>query len=59
MDNYRGHTSHVTTHTALAGVAAGDAGELAVEGGGEREAAQPFHLGGCGGVADAEKHPLE
>src|SRR5713226_9642092 len=31
---------------ALAGVAAGDVGELALESGSEREAVEPFHLGG-------------
>src|ERR1700730_1584943 len=31
-------------HHALAGVAAGDVGELALEGGGERKAADEFHF---------------
>src|ERR1700680_1775931 len=34
------------TRDALAGVGPGDIGELAFEGGGERETVQPFHLGG-------------
>ena len=35
-------------HHALAGVARGDAGELALEGGGGGPAVQPFHFGGRG-----------
>ena len=34
---------------SLAGVAVRIAGELALEGAGERESAAPFHFGRCGG----------
>jgi hypothetical protein len=37
------------SNDALAGVRTGNVGELAFEGGGERETVQPFHLGGSGG----------
>src|SRR3954453_22538925 len=36
-------------HHALAGIAAGHVGELALEGGRRRPAVQPFHFGRCGG----------
>src|ERR1700737_1610004 len=38
-------TSPSIPHDALTGVGAGDGGELALEGGGERKTVQPFHLG--------------
>ena len=34
------------THDALAGIAAGDGGELAFEGGADRKAVAPIHFGG-------------
>jgi hypothetical protein len=36
-------------HDALAGVTFGDVGEFPLEGGGDREAVQPFHFRGGGG----------
>src|SRR5262249_51199641 len=42
-------SSPLIPHHALAGVACGDVRELALEGGGGRPAAQPFHLDGGGG----------
>jgi hypothetical protein len=44
-------------HHALVGVAAGDIGELAFDGGGG-PAVQPFHLDGGGGEREAMCAPL-